>query len=52
MDTSGKVLVNANGDPAKIVAYGAAAGIVFVSVAIGYGTYVGIKKIGLIAKKK
>ena len=36
-DTSGKLLVKAKGNPAQIVAYGAAAAVVFVGVGVGYG---------------
>lgn len=38
-DVSRKIWVHAQGDPAKTVAYGVAAGVAFVGVAIGYGTY-------------
>jgi hypothetical protein len=33
------MLVHAKGNPAKVVAYGAAAGVAFMGVCIGYGGY-------------
>jgi len=42
-DASGKLLVHATGNPAKIVAVGVAAAAVFVGVAVGYGGYRGAK---------
>lgn len=39
IDVAEGIMVEANGSPAKIVAYGAAAGIVFVSVAVGCTAY-------------
>lgn len=43
MDISGKLMVQANGHPAKVVSYAAAAAIAFVGVSIGYGGYQGVK---------
>lgn len=37
VDLSRGLLVQAKGPPAKIVAYGASAAVVLVSVAVGYG---------------
>jgi hypothetical protein len=34
-----KVFVHAKGDPATVLAYGAAAGIVVVATTVGYGSY-------------
>jgi hypothetical protein len=42
-DISGRVLVHAKGNPAKIVAVGVAAAAIFVGAAAGYGGYRGIK---------
>jgi len=57
VDLSKGILVQAKGRPAKIVAYGASAAVVFVSVAVGYGGYQGGKALyggvkGLLGKKK
>ena len=38
-DVSRRIFVHAQGDPARTVAYGVAAGAAFVGVALGYGTY-------------
>ena len=45
IDASKGLAVQAKGDPAKIVAFGAAAGLVFISVGIGYGAYEGTRAI-------
>ena len=49
------ILVHAKGHPAKVVAFGAAAGVAAVATAIGYGTVVGtkevFKKLGLIKEQ-
>jgi hypothetical protein len=42
-DVSGKLIVQAKGHPANVVAYGAAAAIAFVGVAVGYGTLEGAR---------
>ena len=42
-EASGKLLVHATGNPAKIVAVGVAAATVFVGVAVGYGGYRGVQ---------
>ncbi len=44
VDAGRGIAVHARGNPAQVVAVGAAAGIVMVSVAVGYGGYVGGKK--------
>ncbi len=41
VETGKKVLVHAQGHPAKIVAVGVAAGITAVSAGLGYGVYRG-----------
>jgi len=40
------ILVHAKGNPAQIVAVGAAAGVAVISVGIGYGAYNGAKWVG------
>lgn len=52
VEVSKGIAVQAKGNPAKIVAYGAAAGIVFVSIAVVYGTYNGGKEAIGWARKK
>ena len=37
IDKAGKLAIQAKGDPAKVVAYGAAAAVVFIGAGIGYG---------------
>ena len=48
------ILVYANGNPAKIVAVGAAAGVAVVATAVGYSAYAGgkylLQKAGLVKK--
>ena len=44
-DVGKGIAVHAKGNPAQVVAVGAAAGIAVICVAIGYGTYVGITKV-------
>jgi len=39
------IAVNAKGNPAQIVAVGAATGIAVVCVGVGYGGYIGTKKV-------
>ena len=57
IDLSKGILVQAKGHPAVIVSYGAAAAVVFASVAIGYGSYQGGKALyggvkGLLDRRK
>lgn len=42
-EASGKIFVEAKGDPAKVVAFGAAGILVFAGVGIGLGAYEGAK---------
>jgi hypothetical protein len=48
------IAVHAKGHPAKIVAFGAAAGVAVIATAVGYGGYVGgkllLQKAGLIKR--
>ena len=43
VNASKGIFVQPKGHPARVVGYAAAAGVVFVSVAAGYGAYEGIK---------
>ena len=43
VNASKGIYVRAKGHPAKVMGYAAAAGVVFMSVAVGYGTYEGIR---------
>jgi len=52
VEVSRGIAVQAKGNPAKVVAYGAAAAIAFVGIAVGIGTYNGGKKAIGWAKKK
>jgi hypothetical protein len=57
VDLSKGIFVQAKGHPAKVVAYGASAAVVFAAVALGYGGYQGGKALyggvrALLAKKK
>jgi hypothetical protein len=44
-DASRGLFIQARGEPAKIVAYGAAAAVTFVGVAVSYGAYDGIRRL-------
>lgn len=43
VDAQRGIAVQARGNPATIVAYGATAGIVFISVGVAAGAYYGVK---------
>ncbi|MCK5681459.1 hypothetical protein KAI46_11685, partial [bacterium] len=50
-DAAKCVLIQAKGNPARIVAAGAAAGITFVGVGLGYGLYRGGEKVWGLVKR-
>ena len=44
LDAGGRIMVHAQGNPANVVAIGAAAALVTVSTGVGYGLYVATRE--------